>query len=86
MGVSAALWIARAFHVVTVAALIGVGVTAGLGAFYYSGVVCVAILLVVENALVSPRNLSRINLAFFTVNGVVGLLLGALGVLDVILN
>ena len=46
----------------------------------------VATLLVVENAIVSPTDLSRVNLAFFTVNGVVGLVLGGLGVLDVILH
>ena len=86
MGVASALWLARAFHVITVAALIGVGLTvAGLETLYYVGVGCVTVLLIVENALVSPSDLSRVNLAFFTVNGVVGLLLGILGVLDIVL-
>ena len=43
-------------------------------------------IIAVENCLVSPGDLSRVNLAFFTVNGIVGLLLGILGVLDVILS
>ncbi len=87
MGVASALWLARAFHVITVAALIGVGLTvAGLETLYYVGVGCVTVLLIVENALVSPNNLSRVNLAFFTVNGVVGLVLGILGVLDIVLT
>ena len=87
MGVAAALWLARAFHVITVAALIGVGLTtAGLEMLYYVGVGCVTVLLIVENALVSPNDLSRVNLAFFTVNGVVGLVLGILGVLDIVLT
>jgi 4-hydroxybenzoate polyprenyltransferase len=86
MGIAAALWLARGFHVVTVAALLGTGLTAGLGTLYYIGVACVTVLLTVENALVSPRDLSRVNLAFFTVNGVVGLLLGILGVLDIVLT
>jgi 4-hydroxybenzoate polyprenyltransferase len=87
MGVAAALWLARAFHAVTVAALIGLGLTvAGLETLYYVGVGCVAALLIIENALVSPSDLSRVNLAFFTVNGVVGLLLGILGVLDIVLT
>lgn len=85
LGVGPALWIARGFHVLTVAALVAVGVLAQLGALYAVGVACVALLLLVENALVSPRDLSRVNLAFFTVNGVVGVLLGALGILDVVL-
>jgi 4-hydroxybenzoate polyprenyltransferase len=86
LGVAPALWIARGFHLITVAALLAVGWTAGLGAIYFVGVACVGLLLVVENAIVHPHDLSRVNLAFFTVNGVVGLLLGALGVLDVCLG
>ena len=63
-----------------------VGLTAGLGRLYAAGVACVIVLLIVEHALVSPRDLSRVNVAFFTVNGVVGLVLGVLGVLDVVLS
>ena len=83
LGIAAALWTARAFHVITVAALVAVGVSASLGALYFTGVGCVAVLLVVENALVHPDDLSRVNLAFFTVNGIVGVILGGLGVLDI---
>lgn len=85
LGVRTALWMARGFHAVTVVALVAVGMTAPLGVLYYFGVVVVALLLIVENAIVSPRDLSRVNLAFFTINGVVGLILGLLGVLDVLL-
>ena len=52
MGIAAALWLARGFHVVTIAALIAVGMTAGLGAFYFAGVLCAAVLLLIENSLV----------------------------------
>jgi 4-hydroxybenzoate polyprenyltransferase len=86
MGVVAALWCARGFHLVTVGALVGVGYSAGLGPLFFAGVGFVALLLAVENALVSPNDLSRVNLAFFTVNGVVGLMLAVLGVLDVWLS
>jgi 4-hydroxybenzoate polyprenyltransferase len=86
LGVAPALWLARWFHLITIAALVAVGYTAQLGWLYYTGVACVTVLLVVENAIVSPRDLSRANLAFFTVNGVVGLVLGTLGILDVVLQ
>ncbi len=86
LGVPAALWMARGFHALTVIGLIAVGWSANLGVLYFVGVGAVALLLVVEHALVSPRDLSRVNLAFFTVNGAVGLLLGTLGVLDVVLH
>lgn len=86
LGVPAALWLARSLHTVTVAALIAVGLTAAMGPWYYAGVACAALLLILENALVSPRDLSRVNLAFFTVNGVVSLLVGALGIVDCLLR
>ncbi|MBK9119499.1 MAG: UbiA family prenyltransferase [Phycisphaerales bacterium] len=86
LGVPAALWLARSFHIVTLTALLGVGLTADLGLLYYIGVAGAAVLLLVENALVTPRDLSKVNLAFFTVNGIVGLLLGALGILDILLR
>ncbi len=85
-GIATALWLARAFHLVTVAALIAVGAAANLHAPYFAGVGCVAVLLTIENALVRPDDLSRVNLAFFTVNGIVGVVLGGLGVLDVWLH
>ncbi len=86
LGVAAALWLARGFHLLTTAALVGVGLSARLGTLYYAGVVCVAVLLVIENALVSPHDLRRANLAFFAVNGFVGVLLSILGVLDIVLS
>jgi 4-hydroxybenzoate polyprenyltransferase len=86
MGVPAALWMARGFHLVTVLLLIAVGRAAGLGWLYYVGAGCVGGLLAVENAIVHPGDLRRVNLAFFTVNGVVGLVLGLLGVLDVLMS
>ena len=85
-GIAAALWVARGFHVITVALLIAAGFQAQLGALYFAGVSGVALLLTIENALVRPTDLSRVNVAFFTVNGVVGVLLGLLGVLDVVLR
>lgn len=84
MGVAAALRLARVFHTVAGSALIALGLTAGLGLLYYVGAASVIVLLIVENALVSPHDLRRVNTAFFTINGVVGLLLGALGVMDIV--
>lgn len=86
MGVAAALWMARAFHLLTVILLLLLGQMAAMGMLYYAGVACVAVLLAVENAIVHPNDLRRVNLAFFTLNGVVGVLLGTLGVLDVLLR
>jgi 4-hydroxybenzoate polyprenyltransferase len=81
-GPAAALWIARWLHVLTIAGLIGVGVTAKLGNMYYAGVVVVAILLLVENLLVRPGHYERVNAAFFTCNGIVSLVLATAAIID----
>ena len=69
VGVARALVLSRVLHVVTAAALVGVGVTAGLGLAYFAAVALVVGLLVYEQSLVRADDLSRVDLAFFTVNG-----------------
>ncbi len=86
LGIAPALWIARGCHVLTVVLLGVLGVLAGLGWVYLMGVAIVAVLLTVENSLVKPHDLSRVNLAFFTVNGLVSLVLGALAITDILLG
>jgi 4-hydroxybenzoate polyprenyltransferase len=85
-GVGVALRVSRALHALSVVALAGVGLTLGLGPVYAVGVVAVALLLAYEQHLVSPTDLSRVNMAFLNVNGVIALLyLGAVS-LDVALS
>jgi 4-hydroxybenzoate polyprenyltransferase len=70
-GIPRALWISRVMHVVAVAALALVGVAARLGGVYAAGVALVAVLLVYEQSLVSPEDLSQVKRAF-DLNGWVG--------------
>ena len=72
-GVARALSIARAFHVVTVAALAALAWAAPLGSVYLAGVAGVAALLAYEQSLVRPGDLSRVKQAF-DLNGYVGVL------------
>jgi 4-hydroxybenzoate polyprenyltransferase len=72
-GIARSLWIARVFHVMTLA-LLGVMVYVfGLGAVAIAGVVVVGLLLLYEHSLVSANDLSRLNAAFFTMNGVISM-------------
>ena len=73
LGVAAGLWVSRTFHVVAIGLLIGVGVEASGGGFYWTGVGIVAVLHAYEQTLVRPDDLSRVNVAFFTLNGFVSL-------------
>ena len=84
LGVRRALHVAAVLHVLCAAAFAAVAPLAGLGWLYLGAVGLAAALLIVEHAIVSPTDLSRVNAAFFTVNGVVALILGAAGIVDVL--
>jgi 4-hydroxybenzoate polyprenyltransferase len=85
-GVRRALQVSRALHALSVVALAGVGWSLALGPAYVVGVVAVAALLAYEQQLVSPTDLSRVNMAFLSVNGVIALLYLATVSLDVALS
>ena len=71
IGIPAALWVARLFHVLMLLLLISLVMVFGLGKLAVMGVVVVALLLTYEHTLVSAHDLSRLNAAFFTMNGVI---------------
>ena len=73
-GIAAAFRIARANHVLTSGALAVLGWMTGLGSLYWVGWVAVVALLVYEHSLVSPADLSRLDVAFFNVNGYIAVL------------
>jgi len=84
-GVEVAFFGARACHVATVCLLVLTGLGLPVGAFYWTGVAAVAALLVYEHSLVSPRDWSRLDLAFFTMNGVMSVTFFAFVLVDVLL-
>jgi 4-hydroxybenzoate polyprenyltransferase len=74
-GISAALKISTLLHLCMLLLLGGLIHLAGLGQIATTGILLVAILLWYEHRLVRPDDLSRVNAAFFTVNGFISLLL-----------
>ncbi|HZH80931.1 MAG TPA: UbiA-like polyprenyltransferase [Gemmatimonadales bacterium] len=80
LGQARAILVAKLLHGVALAALVAFGVGAGLGAAYYAGVAAGAAVIAWEHRLVRPGDLSRLNAAFFTANGIVSIVvfLGAL--------
>jgi 4-hydroxybenzoate polyprenyltransferase len=74
-GIRAALNGAKVAHVLTVLALVGVGVALGLGVVYWIGVIAAAGLLIYEHSLLKPDDLSRLDMAFFNVNGYIAVIL-----------
>jgi 4-hydroxybenzoate polyprenyltransferase len=85
IGIGPALWVARAVHLGCVGMLVGLWrTTPELGPLFAVGIGLTVVLMAVEHSVVKPTDLSRINLAFFTLNGIIGLVLGTLGVIDVL--
>jgi len=71
VGIRKALVIARVFHIVMLGLLIALVVAFGLGKLAMAGVVAVAVLLLYEHALLRHDDLSKLNAAFFSMNGVI---------------
>jgi 4-hydroxybenzoate polyprenyltransferase len=71
LGIPRALWIARAFHAIMLLLLIALLPAFALGKLALAGVVAVMLLLLYEHSLVKPDDLSQLNAAFFTMNGVI---------------
>src|SRR5246500_2720709 len=70
-GIARSLWIARGFHLIMVGFLIALLMTFSLGKLALIGVAIVVLLLAYEHSLVSSHDLSKLNAAFFTMNGVI---------------
>ena len=73
LGEARALTIARGLHIVTVIALAAVGIAVAAGWLYWLGVAVVAGLLLYEHSLVRPGDLSKLDAAFFTMNGIISI-------------
>jgi 4-hydroxybenzoate polyprenyltransferase len=80
LGPAAAIVAAKVLHGLAIVALVAFGLGAGLGPAYYTGVAAAAVFLAYEHWLVRPGDLSRLDAAFFTANGIVSIVvfLGAL--------
>ena len=74
LGLAPAFWIARIMHVLMLGLLLWLAVLFHLGPIAGVGIVAVAALLLWEHLIVSPRDLTRLNAAFFTMNGVIAVI------------
>lgn len=85
-GLKAAFWIARAMHVGMLCLLLWLVRLFGLGLIATSGVAIVGTLLLYEHSIVSPRDLRRMDAAFFTLNGLISIAFFAFFAADVLLH
>ncbi|MFJ2648565.1 menaquinone biosynthesis prenyltransferase MqnP [Streptomyces sp. NPDC087420] len=85
-GIPAALYGARAAHAVTMGLLVWYALATDAGGFFWTGLVIVAGAFLYEHTIVKPHDLSRLNRAFFQVNGFVGISLFFFALLDLLVR
>src|SRR5258708_4754479 len=85
-GLRPALALARVLHALMMLLLVALVVVFGLGKIAFVGVAVVALLLGYEHSLVSPRDLSKLNAAFFTMNGVIAVVFFCFVAADLLLR
>jgi len=86
VGIGRALLLARLLHLAMILCLGALVFAFHLGPLSWAGVAAVVILLVYEHGLVKPHDLSRVNAAFFTVNGYVSVLFFAFWAADILIH
>jgi 4-hydroxybenzoate polyprenyltransferase len=85
-GNGTALRVSRVVHVLAFGLFAGFGVLEGFGALWYLGLAATACSFVYQHRIVSPTDLSRVDRAFFTSNGFVGIALGLAGMVGLVLR
>jgi 4-hydroxybenzoate polyprenyltransferase len=82
LGESRAILLAKLLHGVTIPALALFGYGMGFGLWFYAGLLLAAVILAYEHSLVRPGDLSRLDAAFFTMNGIMSVTVFAFALLD----
>jgi 4-hydroxybenzoate polyprenyltransferase len=85
LGIAGALIVSRLLHLGMLASLAALFYSFGLGVLSGAGIAAVAALLIYEHSLVKPHDLSRVDAAFFTMNGYVSVLFFLFWAADIVL-
>ncbi|MBK9548236.1 MAG: UbiA family prenyltransferase [Gemmatimonadetes bacterium] len=86
LGQTRAIFFGKLLHGITIPALAVFGWGAGFGLWYYVGVAVAAAILTYEHQLVKPGDLSRLDAAFFTMNGVMSVTVFVFALVDVVVR
>jgi len=86
IGIPGAFWISRSMHAIMLVLLLWLVHLFALGAIALVGIAAVAALLLYEHLIVSPKDLRRLNAAFFTMNGIISLLFFVFVAADILLR
>jgi len=86
MGKKNALRLSSLFHITTTLCLVTAGIWGDFGLLYWTGCIVFSGLLVYQHAIVKPNDLSRVNMAFFTANGIGSIVLAVFVILDLYIS
>ncbi|HQY11450.1 MAG TPA: UbiA-like polyprenyltransferase [Ferruginibacter sp.] len=86
VGKAKALRISELLHVLSAACLVYAGIHGHFGTWYWTGVAFFTGLLIYQHLLVKPNDLSKVNMAFFTTNGIASVAFAVFVILDLFLN
>ena len=84
-GIPASLWMVRILHIMSASLLFAAGALIEVGYLYYIGATAATLLLAYENSLVKSADLSKLNKAFFAMNGVIAIVFGVFVCIDAVL-
>jgi 4-hydroxybenzoate polyprenyltransferase len=83
-GIRTSLVLTKLLHFTAISFLAWTGIRLDLGIFYFIGVFIAGVLLAYENSIIKPNDLSKLNMAFFTMNGVISVLMFCFVAMEVI--
>lgn len=83
-GIHASLTLTKLFHLISICLFCWAGLRLNLGFFYFAGVFIAGALLAYENSLVKPNDLSKLNVAFFTMNGIISVVVFSFAAAEVV--
>jgi len=86
LGKAKALLVSNGLHILSAACVIAAGVYGTYGTWYWIGVVFFAGLLIYQHLLVKPNDLSKVNMAFFTTNGIASVVFAVFVIMDLFLS
>jgi 4-hydroxybenzoate polyprenyltransferase len=85
-GIPKALFLAKLFHVLTAIGFMSLYFLMDLSWVYFAGIIIAYLILIYEHRLVSPKDLSKLNTAFFTMNGVLSVLMFTFTFIDLVVR
>ncbi len=86
LGIGKSLWLTRGLHLVSLLLLLGPYFLLRLGAVYLTGLGVIALLFIWEHSLLKPDDLSKLNLAFFNMNGWISVTFFIFGAIDILVR